>query len=124
MSPFHYSWNLTISGNLCKMQNIVFLKELLAVIGSVTAILAVIGGIAIWAIKTSFKRGKAFQLFESLVEKVTSIERIIEDKFSDNDARHKTNEGKIQVHDTRITKLEVKTDVKNDNKKSKIPAKG
>lgn len=89
------------------MNNLVFIKELLTVVGSVTAILIALGSLILFIIKKAFERGEGYQLFKNLVKKVSAIEALIEDKFFDNDNRHKKHEEKLQVHESRITTLEV-----------------
>jgi hypothetical protein len=94
------------------MTEIIYYKELFIVIGAVTAILATIGGFFLWVLKMSFQKGKLYQLFETLVEKVSSIEELIDDKFIDNDSKHQEHKDVLVEHHTRITTLEVINDVK------------
>lgn len=94
------------------MHDLVFIKELLTVVGSVTAILVALGSIILFIIKKSFQRGEGYQLFKSLVEEVSSIKKLIDDKFIHNDAKHREHEERLFRHNNRITVLEVITDVK------------
>lgn len=97
------------------IENLTFAKELLTIIGSVTAILCALAGLVLWIIKKAFQRGELYQLFKSLVNKVSSIEEMIEDKFIDNDTKHKKHSEQFHKHDNRITKLEVISNVKENS---------
>lgn len=95
------------------MTSIIFIKEILTIIGSVTAILIALGGLILWIAKNQFRKGELYQLFKNLVAKVTSIEEMIEDKFIDNDTKHRRHTEQFQKHDIRITTLEVKDNAKD-----------
>ena len=101
------------------MENLIFLKELLTVIGSVTAILAALAALTLWIVKKAFQRGEGYQLFKNLVAKVSSIENLIDDKFIDNEQRHKGHDEKFSKHHDRISHLEVTTNVKDRRKETR-----
>lgn len=83
-------------------------------IGTLLGIIAMLGAFMFWLIKIAFKRGELYQLFKNLVEEVKYIREMVEDKFIDNDAKHRKHTEKLQVHDKRITTLEVINDVKRN----------
>jgi len=87
--------------------DLVFFKNLFTVIGSIIGIFAVIVTIGVWMIKTSFKKGEAYQLFKNLVEKVESISNTMNKDFIKNNREHEKFEEGLKDHDTRITTLEV-----------------
>lgn len=86
------------------------IKEVLTFVAVLLAVISPMIGAGYWIIKAAIKRGSFMEMIKTLVEKVESIEGILQrldDKYEESRERHRAAERLISEHGERIGKLEV-----------------
>jgi len=92
--------------------NFDFLQQALVITSAFAGLIIVIASFILWIGKSQFKKGEFYQIFKNLVKEVKYIREMVEDKFIDNDVKHRKHNDQFQKHDKRLIKLEVRSDVK------------
>ena len=88
------------------MSDAIPLKEVIVLISVIISILFAISTLFMFIIKQSFARGKTYNLFTTLVNRVGNIEQLLQNKFEDYENQNTENIITLNTHEIRISHLE------------------